>query len=190
MNTKYVRLLLGAVLAIAASQVAPALAGGVAPRHVQNRFATLQVAMLPPVGMLVFCQHNRAQCRADSVRSVPMSPDLLTTLQATNTRVNHAIRPRRDHGLDTWTLGASSGDCEDYALTKRAELIRKGVPAGALRIATTSTRRGEPHAILVVKTSRGAFVLDNLHASVRPLHKTGYRIHTISTSNPRIWAAG
>ena len=151
----------------------------------------MQVAMLPPVGMLLFCQGHGTQCRADNVSTVSMSDGLLAALQSVNSRVNSAIRPRRDAvGRDIWTVGSSSGDCEDYALTKRAALIRKGIPAGALRIATTTTRRGEPHAILVVKTSRGDFVLDNLRADVRSLGGSGYRIRTISTPNPRVWAAG
>jgi predicted transglutaminase-like cysteine proteinase len=190
MNTKFAKFVFGAALAVAAFQAVPAMAIGVAPTHVQNQFETFQVAILPPVGMLVFCRGHGSQCRADSVSTVAMSPDLLSVLQAINTRVNSSIRPRHDTGRDTWTVGSSSGDCEDYALTKRAALIRKGIPAGALRIATTTTRRGEPHAILVVKTSRGDFVLDNLRADVRTLGSTGYRIRTISTRDPRVWAAG
>ena len=87
-----------------------------------------------------------------------------------------------------WTVSASAGDCEDYVLTKRHQLIRAGIPASSLRIAYVKTRRGEDHAILIVKTNGKDLVLDNLTATIRPLSQTGYRVISISGANPLKWS--
>ena len=188
MNTKFLKVAFIAAVSFATFQIAPAMAIGRAPVETQigSRF---DVAVLPPVGMVQFCQSHRSQCRSDNTGTVPMTSDLLAMLQQVNSRVNNSIRPREDSGRDSWQVGVSSGDCEDYALTKRAALIRKGIPAGALRMATTYSRRGMPHAILVVKTSNGSYVLDNLTHNVRSLGSSGYRIRSIATPNPLVWAA-
>lgn len=189
MNFKIAKIAFAATLALAAFQAVPAVAFG----HITRPAAPiggLQVALLPPVGMMIFCRGHSGQCRSDNTSIVPMTPNLLAMLKGVNTRVNRSIAPRNDRGRDVWSVNVASGDCEDYALTKRAALIRSGVPAGALRIATTHTPWGEGHAILVVKTSRGDFVLDNLRADVRSLGSSGYHINMISTANPQIWSVG
>lgn len=142
--------------------------------------------LLPPVGMLVFCQQHQAQCRPDSTAEVRWTPQLQHTLQLANRQINQAIRPQADQGHDVWSIDVAAGDCEDYALTKRAALIREGIPAGALRMAVTRYK-GEGHAVLVVKTTDGDLVLDNLHARVMPLRKSGYRITMMASANPHIW---
>ncbi len=68
---------------------------------------------------------------------------------------------------------------EDYVLAKRRALIQAGISPSALRIAYVKTRGGEGHAILVVKTDRGEFVLDNLNGKVRlaePVSGLPYRL--------------
>jgi predicted transglutaminase-like cysteine proteinase len=72
-------------------------------------------------------------------------------------------------------------------MTKRVHLVREGIPSGALRVAYTRTTAGQPHAILVVKTSAGDFVLDNLSGHIRPLSRTGYRVLRISTADLKQW---
>jgi predicted transglutaminase-like cysteine proteinase len=185
MTSKLSTLLAGFVLALLAGQALPSMAHEAEPAPLRT-----QVAALPPAGMIMFCRSNAAHCRPVSASRVTMGDELMVLLHRVNSQVNRSIRPMRDSGRDKWQVGVRSGDCEDYVLTKRAQLIRMGVPAGALRIATTTTRQGEPHAILVVKTSAGDYVLDNLSASVRKLGSTGYRIRLISTPNPMVWAAG
>ena len=56
------------------------------------------------------------------------------------------------------------------------KLIAAGLPSKSLQIAHVKTRRGEGHAVLVVNTNRGKFVLDNLTQSIKPLGRTGYRV--------------
>jgi len=142
-------------------------------------------------GMTQFCASYSSQCRIERTDRVQLTDNLLATLQQVNSRVNASIRAVADRpGQDRWSLNPASGDCEDFALSKRAALIRAGVPAGVLRIGVTKTRRGEPHAVLIVRTSQGDYVLDNLRERVSTLGSSGYRIQFMSTHNPRIFARG
>jgi predicted transglutaminase-like cysteine proteinase len=56
-----------------------------------------------------------------------------------------------------------TGDCEDYALEKRAQLLQAGVPPSDIRIALCTVETGGLHAVLVVADpeSGGDWILDN-----------------------------
>jgi hypothetical protein len=57
---------------------------------------------------------------------------------------------------------AKAGDCDDFALEKRAQLSEAGVPFTAMRLALCEVETGEPHAVLVVKDEEGNdWILDN-----------------------------
>lgn len=142
-----------------------------------------------PLGYQLMCLKTPSECKGGGAAKVAASDDIMGKLTKVNSKVNRSIRPRNDSGgADVWSVNASSGDCEDYALTKRRALIKAGLPASSLRIAYVKTRRGEDHAILVVKTSKGDYALDNLNSSVRPLSQTGYRIISQSGANPIKWS--
>jgi predicted transglutaminase-like cysteine proteinase len=151
--------------------------------------ATSANAIPAPAAMRSFCASNAGECIGGGRSMVTATPDLMTVLKNVNRRINGSIRYTSDRG-DSWQLNPSRGDCEDYALSKRSALIKAGVAPGALRIAMTFTRRGVPHAVLVVKTSDGDYVLDNLNNNVKPLARSGYNILAMSTSNPLRWGAG
>lgn len=116
-------------------------------------------------------------------------------LEAVSRRVNRAIRRASDveiHGReDVWVLPGGhrpSGDCEDYVLAKRRALIEEGVDAAALSIAIVRTRRGEQHAVLLVATSEGEQVLDNLTPWVLPWREAPYEwLERQAPGQPRIW---
>lgn len=190
MNTKFVSVITG--LTMAATMFST---GGAAAYSVQSKLPAFEVvtqtAAIVPLSMQYFCAQNPRECAGGGNTSsqVTMSPNLMAVLKQINTRVNRAITPVADNS-DVWSLNPTSGDCEDYVLSKRSALIRKGVPAGSLRIAYTHTRRGEPHAVLVVKTSEGDYVLDNLTNTVKTLRASGYNIRTMSSPNPTRWNAG
>jgi predicted transglutaminase-like cysteine proteinase len=112
---------------------------------------------------------------------------MLRLLDRVNLAVNRQITPRADRGADTWSLDASAGDCEDYVLAKRKQLIAAGLPANALRIAYVKTRTGEGHAVLVVVAGSEHYVLDNLTSAIRPFARTGYRLVSMQGENPGIW---
>ena len=177
-----------AAVALAASILSTA---GVAAYSFQQPTtnAVTQTAAITPLSMQYFCAQNKAECASSGRGQVTMTPNLMAVLKQINSHVNRTIRPERDTA-DVWELNPTSGDCEDYVLTKRSLLIRNGVSSGALRIAYTHTRRGEPHAVLVVRTSQGDYVLDNLTNTVKTLRASGYSIRSMSTSNPNSWTAG
>lgn len=188
MNTKYAAVVTGLAIALSLASVSNASAYATS-RSVASTELVTRTAAVMPLAMQFFCAKHKNECAGGGASQVTMSPDLMAVLKAINVNVNRSIRPQRDTA-DIWELNPKSGDCEDYVLSKRSALIRHGVSSGALRIAYTHTRRGEPHAVLVVKTSRGDYVLDNLSNSVKTLRSSGYRIRSMSSANPTRWVAG
>lgn len=144
-----------------------------------------------PFASIIFCRQNPEECAPTRSRfyaqRLPMNQVRMRDLREVNVKVNKQIRPVNDVG-DTWSLEPASGDCEDYAITKRHELIAKGWPSHALRLAVAFTAYGEGHMVLVVKTEQGDLVLDNRYNAVREWNKTGLRWVMIqSPANPARW---
>jgi predicted transglutaminase-like cysteine proteinase len=108
-----------------------------------------------------------------------MTPALWSQLNRVNDKVNRQIVRRADiqtYGvLDRWATplaaGDNLGDCEDYVLEKRRALIAAGLPASALSIAVATTSWGESHAVLLVATDQGDYVLDSLTPWILPWRK-------------------
>ena len=99
-----------------------------------------------------------------------LTQGLWNEVRIVNDRINRAILKRSDrelYGVDeNWTLpleaGVNAGDCEDFVLEKRRALLEAGVPQSALYIAVVTTYRGVSHAVLLITTDRGDYVLDSL----------------------------
>lgn len=123
--------------------------------------------------------------QAEETPAPAMTPSLWTTLNRVNDKVNRAIARKTDianYGrVDFWTTplaeGVASGDCEDYVLEKKRALIGAGLPASALSIAVVTTSWGEAHAVLLVDTDQGEYVLDNTTPWIVPWHKANLRWH-------------
>lgn len=119
---------------------------------------------------------------APDENALPWDRQLRRMLNAVNRDVNWRIRTASDQDVygvsDLWTLplthGGRRGDCEDYVLEKRRALIERGVPASALSISIVTTQRGVTHAVLLVNTSRGEYVLDSLTDRIASWSDTGY----------------
>lgn len=95
-----------------------------------------------------------------------------------NQTVNASIIPQANlQGLagEKWLINPARGDCNDYAVTKRHDLMARGWPARALLLSEVVTRSGEHHLVLVARTDGGDFVLDNLTAKIVPWFKTPYQ---------------
>lgn len=108
---------------------------------------------------------------------------LFSLLNRVNQSINMAIRPRDDidvHGVEEfWTLplsveGIAEGDCEDYALEKRRALMEAGIPESALFLAVGYSRATGRHAVLVVSTDSGDYVLDNMTPYITPWSQAPY----------------
>ncbi len=126
---------------------------------------------------------------------VVLSKKTWTLLSKTNVKINSAIARADDQendGVpDRWNLplldGTKKGDCEDYALEKRRQLIQQGLPAEALSLAIVRTSWGETHAVLVVDTDRGAYVLDSLTPWVTPWTKAHFQWITRQAAGGALW---
>lgn len=149
---------------------------------------------LAPFAHVLFCVDNPDECTTSGTKkSIYLSAQKWRQLNRINRSINRAIRPVHDlasSGLeDVWSVKPRAGDCEDYALTKRSQLIKMGWPTGALSIATVYAPRVGHHAVLVVRTNRGDYVLDNLKEKILPWKRTGYRWNKVQTpENPMLWA--
>jgi len=134
-----------------------------------------------PIGHYEFCRANPIECNIRMRDPGPehMSGVLWKQIVAVNVGVNAAIKPMNDldiYGTDeVWAYPDGTGDCEDYALEKRRDLMRQGLSLSNLLLTVVRKPDGEGHAVLTVRTDKGDFVLDNLTNSVRQWDQTGYR---------------
>lgn len=140
---------------------------------------------LAPTGFYELCAEQPRQCEPVAARR-SVSP---REIDAVNRRVNAAVRPQTESpGQDIWKVGGVSGDCEDYALAKRDALVAAGIGSANARIATGVLPFGEYHAVLIVTTKSGDFVLDNLTNELRPLGRQNFMIVSVqSARDPRLW---
>ena len=96
---------------------------------------------LAPFAAVKFCLANQDQCTdtgGDDI--VNLTEDRNQEMLAVNAGINRAIRPANDRqGTDVWSVDVVSGDCEDYALTKRKHLLELGWPSRALRLSLIHT---------------------------------------------------
>lgn len=119
--------------------------------------------------------------------------DLGAIAKKINRKVNQRIRPVDDFAQyrmkDYWTLPAKNrGDCEDFALLKKYELIRLGVSPDRLLIATVVGKRTGAHAVLVLRLDGGDYVLDSLTNSIKPWYRTDYTFLRVQNPDaPKTW---
>ncbi|NKK49107.1 transglutaminase-like cysteine peptidase [Rhizobium leguminosarum] len=149
--------------------------------------------IIPPFAQVLFCAQNPTECRDNNgLAVVAMTDKQMRQLKDVNTAVNRTMIGRNDSrnelNGDVWKVNVPSGDCEDFALTKRSRLIAMGWSSRALRIATAYTPSGEGHAVLVVRTDKGDLVLDNRKSSIKNWHDTDLRWDKIqSGTDPYVW---
>lgn len=169
--------LLGITLALAAAFTPAQATEAFNVAFVQTVSGTTSI----PVGHAEFCKARPAECapNADLVSVVPLTEGLWQQLLMVNAAVNQSIVPVTDQDLyqvaEFWTYPNGYGDCEDFVLAKRRQLINAGWPASALLIAVVKQANGEGHAVLMVRTDRGDLVLDNQVGSVDLWSATSYK---------------
>lgn len=127
------------------------------------------------------CRRSPAECRVDlrEADRVEMTPKLWKTILAVNSRVNREIEAVTDEEhwgvVDRWDLPEDGkGDCEDFALLKRKRLAEAGVPRRAMPMTVVIDEENAGHAVLMIRTDRGDFILDNKRNAVLPWSQTGY----------------
>nr|WP_319389759.1 transglutaminase-like cysteine peptidase [uncultured Cohaesibacter sp.] len=142
----------------------------------------------PPAGHVYYCASNPVACQHYGQGVVALTQESWKQLLDVNASVNRSIKAKADGQIDEWSAYVREGDCEDYALTKQQELLRRGWPSDALLITTAFLEDGTYHAVLIARTDRGEFVLDNLNQRVLPWQEVNYRWNKRqAVGNPQMW---
>lgn len=149
-----------------------------------------------PIGWVGFCQDRPAECLPTAPateKRVTLNAASLRDLVRVNLHFNRLIEPVTDQDqygvVERWSYATSGrGDCEDYVLEKRRELIRLGWPSSALLITVVLDKKGLGHAVLTVVTSDGEYVLDNQTDEVLLWSNSELTfIRRQSPANPNVW---
>lgn len=155
----------------------------------------LETPTLPPMAYSQFCVRYEDECRSrPTFRGGPirLTDERWADLKEVNQTVNQDIIPERNElGLagETWLIGPDRGDCNDYAVTKRHELLDRGWPARVLLLSEVVVNSGEHHLVLVVRTKSGDLVLDNLTPQIKPWSRAPYRwVRIQSPGSTKLWA--
>lgn len=178
--------------------VATVLAIGIVPdpalavERTPNAFLAARKAVAAPAGARDICRRYSWAC-ARSGRAVTITDKHMRLVRSVNSRINSRVREVTDKSQyrreEYWALPTRrGGDCEDFALLKKRELIRLGLPPERLLIATVLDRKRNAHAVLIVRTAQGDYVLDNLTSRILHWKRTGYSfIRMQNPSAPRSW---
>ena len=166
------------------------------PHELQRgiQFIRFDTPTLAPLAFTQFCMRYPGDCKPQrSGDRTQLDITRWSELDIVNRTVNSSIHPLRNEGGligEKWLLAPASGDCNDYAVTKRHQLIAKGWSARTVLLSEVVTVSGEHHLVTVVRTDGGDLVLDNLTDEIMPWSRTPYRWVRIQTpKNPNYWAS-
>jgi predicted transglutaminase-like cysteine proteinase len=187
------KLALSALTAVAMGLIATAaLADSV--DFANPAFAQVSGPTSIPIGASEFCKEHTGECAPAGrvVDAVSLDEVLWRQLLAINARVNSSVAPATDEDLydmaERWAYPTGAGDCEDYALLKRKQLIAAGWSPSTLLMTVVRQPNGDGHAVLMVRTDRGDLVLDNQDGVVRIWTESPYHfLKRQSQGNPGEW---
>lgn len=135
----------------------------------------------PPPAFNAFCARETRLCSTSGgSKVVTLTAAKMVELKSVNASVNRRITEKSDDQAagagtaDEWRLPTSTGDCEDFAILKKHELLKRGWPSAALLL-TVARSGGVGHVVLAVRTDRGDLVLDNRTNAVKDWRKAPYR---------------
>jgi predicted transglutaminase-like cysteine proteinase len=130
---------------------------------------------------------------SEAPRKIELTSDNWEMLVRTNSRVNRQIKPISDlkhfGRVNVWVYPTDGkGDCKAYALVKQKELIAAGFPREALLITVVWTKEKQGHAVLMARTNKGDYILDNLSPKVLLWTQTTHDyVKRQSVSHPNQW---
>jgi predicted transglutaminase-like cysteine proteinase len=169
-----------------------------APRGLEASVTRInfETPSLAPMSFVRFCVQFPQDCKSSGIafrpRPVELTKARIAELARVNREVNRAIRPKANaNGVlaEEWLISPSEGDCKDYAVTKRHELLALGWPSRSLLLTEVVVASGEHHVVLVVRARENDLVLDNLNWNVRPVSQIGYQwVRAQQASNPKFWS--
>jgi predicted transglutaminase-like cysteine proteinase len=167
------------------------------PRNltVRSERIAFQTPTLAPLAFMKFCMRYPDECRKSRTAFRPgpvkLNAERFAKLMNINRAVNVAIRFQANlRGVvgEEWVINPTSGDCNDYAVSKRAQLRALGWPARSLLLSEVVTSWGEHHLVLVVRTNKGDLVLDSLTGAIRPWFQARYQwVRAQLPGDPMSW---
>ncbi|TGV26328.1 transglutaminase-like cysteine peptidase [Mesorhizobium sp. M4B.F.Ca.ET.143.01.1.1] len=117
-----------------------------------------------PKGFRILCQDHPEQCQIRTVAKPVNYLQWESTLEDVNRAVNRSIKYRLDVE-DHFDDGPEWGDCDDFALTKRNILLKRGFdPSNVLFIYAHlhGESEGNDHNVLAIRTDHGLKIMDNM----------------------------
>jgi predicted transglutaminase-like cysteine proteinase len=141
----------------------------------------------------VATKRERSLSASEAPRKIEMTSDNFETLARVNSRVNREIKPVSDQKhfgrVNNWVYPTDGkGDCKAYALVKQRKLIAAGFPREALLITIVWTKENQGHAVLMARTNKGDYILDNLSPKVLLWTETTHDyVKRQSVSDPNAW---
>ncbi len=127
----------------------------------------------PPDAYIEFCQSYPEACTLGGASILEWTPVNRLVIEQLNINVNQEIVFVHDwelNGLDDVCdyPYQCTGDCEDFALEKRRRLVEAGFPSASLTMAIAyHTDQLFPHAVLLIESDQGTWVLDNVDDPIR-----------------------
>jgi predicted transglutaminase-like cysteine proteinase len=92
--------------------------------------------------------------------------------------------------VDRWDLPTDGyGDCEDFQLLKRKVLAEQGLSRRAMRMTVVIDDQGEGHAVMMIRTDRGDFILDNKRSAILTWQQTEYTFVKREGQDSVAWVA-
>lgn len=190
---RHIRIACGVLILALSAAINPANAANPVDLSNPAFVAAGQVTSIP-VGHAQFCMSHASECGVDPnfTEVQPLTENSWRELLEINAAFNSAITPMTDADLyqteEFWAYPRTAGDCEDYVLAKRRELIARGWPASTLLITVVKEASGAGHAVLLVRTDRGDLVLDNQEGLIKVWNQTRYQfIKRQSQTNAGQW---
>ena len=172
-----IRAALGKLAVVSAVALSPLLFAQSAGAT-EGRFIPSVAVSPPPSGAKQLCHQYNWACTTKASVSLSSRQEM-QLIKRVNRQVNATTRSVTDQSqyrtTERWALPTSrGGDCEDFALLKKRDLIRAGVDPSKLLIATVLDTRRNAHAVLVYRSAGGDLVLDNLTNQIKPWSATRY----------------
>ena len=168
----------------------------VSPASASEAFMTTGGVTSQPIGHYELCKRMPEECSVRSRNVMPekMTHDFWQLIVSINSSVNQQVKPLTDkeiYGVEEyWAYPDKVGDCEDYVLLKRRDLMEAGISAANLLITVVRKPDGEGHAVLTVRTDKGDFILDNLVEGVKNWSETEYTyLKRQATNNSGRWVS-
>ncbi len=158
----------------------------------EGRFIKSVAVSPPPSGAKQLCRQYSWACSTKASVSMSYQQEM-RIIQRVNRKVNATTRSVTDRSqyrtAERWALPTSrGGDCEDFALLKKRDLIRAGVDPSKLLIATVLDTKRNSHAVLVYRSAAGDLILDNLTNQIKPWSATRYLfLRMQNPSRPSSW---